>query len=101
LGNMDNLYALSLSNNQLTGSIPAELGNLSRLTQLTVNDNNLTGPIPHELGDLSKLSWLDLFGNQLTCWETTDVRAWANQVRWRNWDYPYPGQVVCPADISG
>ena len=46
---------LSLSENQLTGEIPAELGNLFNLQELSLNENQLTGEIPPELGRLSNL----------------------------------------------
>ena len=60
-GRVTELY---LGDNQLTGSIPAELGNLSNLEVLHLLDNQLTGPIPTELGNLSSLSDLNLERNQ-------------------------------------
>ena len=60
---------LSLSFNQLTGEIPAELGNLTNLTHLSLYDNQLTGEIPAELGSLTNLTnlkGLQLAYNQLT-----------------------------------
>ena len=41
---------LSLSVNQLTGEIPAELGDLANLEYLRLSTNRLTGEIPAELG---------------------------------------------------
>ena len=66
LGNLSSLVVLSLSSNQLTGSIPAELGNLSSLRGLYLSNNHLTGSIPAELGNLSSLVVLSLSSNQLT-----------------------------------
>ncbi len=57
---------LSLTNNQLTGSIPAELGSLTNLQQLYLYKNQLTGSIPPELGNLTNLQRLYLYNNQLT-----------------------------------
>ena len=57
---------LSLSTNQLTGTIPQELGNLTNLTDLRVYSNQLTGAIPQELGNLTNLRILNLHLNQLT-----------------------------------
>ena len=42
---------LSLSFNQLTGEIPAELGDLTNLKGLWLDRNQLTGEIPAELGN--------------------------------------------------
>ena len=66
LGDLASLSSLYLYDNQLTGSIPTELGNLSSLRSLVLYNNQLTGPIPSELGNLSSLRALDLSGNQLT-----------------------------------
>jgi len=57
---------LSLSINQLTGSIPPELGNLARLDHLYLNNNQLTGSIPPELSNLANLQVLGLFSNHLS-----------------------------------
>ena len=45
--------SLILRDNNLDGSIPAELGNLSKMWKLALSDNNLQGSIPTELGNLS------------------------------------------------
>ncbi|WP_342088401.1 T9SS type A sorting domain-containing protein [Dyadobacter sp. OTU695] len=41
---------LDLSQNKLTGAIPASFNNLTKLTKLDLSNNNLTGPIPDILG---------------------------------------------------
>lgn len=51
--------ALSLTDNQLVGSIPSELGQLS-LEVLSLADNRLSGPIPSELGQLTRLNLLSI-----------------------------------------
>ena len=66
MGDLTKLEELSLSSNQLTGTIPKELGNLSELERLNLSFNQLTGEIPSELGHLSKLQSLLLYVNQLT-----------------------------------
>jgi hypothetical protein len=62
----DAVISLSFHNNQLSGSIPAELENLSDLMELSLQYNQLRGTIPAELGNLSDLRWLDLYFNQLS-----------------------------------
>ena len=66
LAQLTGLTALTLQDNQLTGEIPAELGLLSGLNRLDLGNNNLTGGIPAELGDLGRLFHLDLSRNNLT-----------------------------------
>ena len=58
--------SLNLNDNQLTGTIPAELALLTGLDWLGLARNQLTGPIPAELGRLANLEVLGLDGNQLT-----------------------------------
>lgn len=56
---------LSLTGNNLSGTLPPELGDLAQLRRLVLNDNELTGPIPPELGKLSRLTMLRLSENSL------------------------------------
>lgn len=59
---LKNLRVLNLSNNRFTG-IPAEVGQLSNLEILDLSNNTLTG-LPYELGNLSHLKILNLKGNK-------------------------------------
>ena len=52
MGDLTNLTHLSLSSNQLTGAIPAELGGLTNLTELHLRSNQLTGCIPEGLRNI-------------------------------------------------
>ncbi len=61
LGNLAQLERLVLNGNRVSGRIPPELGNLSNLTMLTLRGNSMEGPIPSELGALTRLDTLDLF----------------------------------------
>ncbi|PIA64735.1 hypothetical protein AQUCO_00100305v1 [Aquilegia coerulea] len=60
------LDSLDLSENHLSGYIPASFGNLSELMQLNLQRNQLSGSIPVELSSCKKVVNLDLSGNQLT-----------------------------------
>ncbi len=66
LGNLASLGILNLARNSLTGSIPIELGNLTSLQYLAFSFNNLTGSIPTGLGNLASLERLSLGNNSLT-----------------------------------
>ena len=66
LWELSKLGNLELSENNLTGPIPPELGRLSNLTHLSLEGNDLSGPIPPELGNLSSLLYLSLDRNHLT-----------------------------------
>jgi len=66
LGNLSNLTFLDLSSNQITGSIPKELDNLNNLQKLVLSENQLTSSIPRELGNLNQLETLWLNNNQFT-----------------------------------
>ena len=65
LGDLANLELLNLGGNRLTGTIPAGLGDLVNLGALMLGGNQLTGSIPPELGRLTNLYWLFLNINQL------------------------------------
>ncbi|MDA8597139.1 leucine-rich repeat domain-containing protein [Candidatus Pacebacteria bacterium] len=60
-----NAQALDLSDNNLTGSLPAEVRQLQQLQILDLSNNQFTG-VPAEIGQLTKLEVLDLSHNQLT-----------------------------------
>jgi Leucine-rich repeat (LRR) protein len=54
---------INLPNNNLSGSLPAEIGNLDTLTVLNINDNALGGTIPAELYGMINLNRLYLANN--------------------------------------
>ena len=66
LGRLNHLEGLFLGRNELSGSIPSELGDLSNLRYLLIYDNELTGSIPYQLGDLSSLEEMHLGRNKLS-----------------------------------
>ena len=58
--------ALELTQNGLTGTVPAELSTLINLNELNLAENELTGTIPVALGTLANLKELNLSENELT-----------------------------------
>lgn len=62
---MTNLEELDISDNALTGALPAEIRKLQKLRILDASGNKMTG-VPAEIGQLSQLEQLDLSNNQLT-----------------------------------
>uniref|UniRef100_A0A8R7TC03 non-specific serine/threonine protein kinase n=2 Tax=Triticum urartu TaxID=4572 RepID=A0A8R7TC03_TRIUA len=66
MGRLSQLNVLDLSSNSLEGELPRELGNLERLFQLHLADNLFHGSIPQEFGALSSLELLDLSSNNLS-----------------------------------
>lgn len=64
---LDNSAAttLDVSNNHLTGALPAEIRKLTKLEYLYAANNQLTG-IPAEIGQLSSLKAMDFSHNNLS-----------------------------------
>lgn len=58
---LQNLKVLNLSDNHFS-SVPAEVGQLKNLEELNLSNNQITG-LPYELGKLSNLKVLNLRGN--------------------------------------
>ena len=66
LGKLNNLAALHLNTNKLSGSIPTEIGLMTSLQILDLRDNSLQGTLPSEIGLLSNLTAIRLEGNKFT-----------------------------------
>lgn len=66
LSSLSDLITLDLTGNQLSGPIPGSLGSLSNLKTLSLGGNQLEGSIPVELGQLASLEQLDLGDNKLS-----------------------------------
>ena len=66
LGNLTYLEYLDVSRNTVTGNIPSELGHLDHIQKLFMSNNKFSGSIPSSLGNLSTLQILSLNSNQLT-----------------------------------
>ncbi|XP_058071892.1 probable LRR receptor-like serine/threonine-protein kinase At1g56140 isoform X6 [Magnolia sinica] len=63
IGDLTNLTYLDVSENYMTGPLPAFIGNLTSLTSLYVSMNAMSGSIPKELGNLRNLITLDISSN--------------------------------------
>ena len=70
---MTSLQELNVSNNRMTG-IPAEIGQLKHLKVLNYNNNRLTG-LPLEFGNLTHLQVLDLSGNNVSQYDLNKIRS--------------------------
>ncbi|XP_065019665.1 leucine-rich repeat receptor-like serine/threonine-protein kinase BAM3 isoform X1 [Musa acuminata AAA Group] len=66
VGNFSALQILLLSGNQFTGEIPSQVGLLRHVLKVDVSKNNFTGRIPPEIGDCFLLTYLDLSQNHLS-----------------------------------
>ncbi|KAJ9556516.1 hypothetical protein OSB04_011130 [Centaurea solstitialis] len=63
---LDIYSLLDLSNNRISGEIPASLGNLKSLKVLNISNNNISGRIPVSFGNLKEIESLDLSHNKLS-----------------------------------
>lgn len=61
-----NLGQITLSNNQLSGPLPASIGNFSGVQKLLLDGNSFSGLIPPEIGQLQQLSKLDFSSNKFS-----------------------------------
>jgi len=73
--NNANVIGINMENNNLVGTIPAEVNDFSSLATLYLNGNQLTGAIPN-LSGLTNLSQLNLAVNQLT----GSIPSWLNTI---------------------
>ncbi|WP_435261219.1 leucine-rich repeat domain-containing protein [Tenacibaculum sp. nBUS_03] len=66
IGVLNHLKMLNLTLNKLTGLLPDSIGNLTSLNALFLGDNKLNGAIPASLSNLIGLAFLDLQKNNLS-----------------------------------
>jgi len=62
----DNMFAMWLDGNAITGTIPTEIGLMTGLASFSAANATLTGTIPEEIGNLNQLRRLWLFNNGLS-----------------------------------
>ena len=66
IGSLSNLVCLQLNSNKLTGRIPGFLGNCKKLQRLDLSRNQFYGSIPEDICSLSDLMWLHLNNNAIS-----------------------------------
>uniref|UniRef100_A0A0D9XRH5 Receptor kinase-like protein Xa21 n=1 Tax=Leersia perrieri TaxID=77586 RepID=A0A0D9XRH5_9ORYZ len=81
LGNFSSLYGIYLNQNNLVGSIPDSLGMLP-LESFEVSVNNLSGQVPLSLYNSSVLSYLNLGYNSLTGMIPSDIGFTLPSIGW-------------------
>jgi Leucine-rich repeat (LRR) protein len=64
--NLTMLVKLSMANNNLSGSLPANVGSLKSLKLMDISNNRFSGPIPEDIGNLRSLQNLSLAGNNFS-----------------------------------
>ncbi|XP_075669666.1 uncharacterized protein LOC142639358 [Castanea sativa] len=63
---LNNLVSIRLSENELSGQVPAEFGEFKKLVNLSLYYNSFTGPLPQNLGSSAKLYIVNLSMNFFT-----------------------------------
>ncbi|MFY9822423.1 MAG: pre-peptidase C-terminal domain-containing protein [Thermoanaerobaculia bacterium] len=66
VGSFPGLQALEAEGNSLTGALPHQLGMLANLQSLRLGLNGISGALPAELGNLARLQTLSLAFNHLS-----------------------------------
>ncbi|MQL75795.1 hypothetical protein Taro_008171 [Colocasia esculenta] len=66
ISNFSGLQTLLLSDNHFEGTIPLSIGDLHRVVKLDLSWNGFSGDIPPEIGNCSQLTYLDLSQNNLS-----------------------------------
>lgn len=66
ISGLPELVALFLQANDIGGTIPSSIGSLTKLTTLELSGNQISGPIPASVGDLSQLTFFSAYDNQLS-----------------------------------
>ncbi len=86
LGDLEQLHWIFLWGNQLSGSIPEEIGDLERLFTLYLHDNQLEGSLPRQLADITELSYLRVDENPALTGPIPleFLTLWLNRFHWND-----------------
>ena len=71
---------LALSNNKLSGAIPAELGQLSSLEYLRLSNNKLSGAIPQSFENLHRLERFSFDQSKICVPREGNVKFWIQTI---------------------
>lgn len=66
ISNICHVTQLSLSSNNLVGTLPSSLGSLSQLRSLQLNNNTITGELPTSVWSLENILTVDLSQNSMS-----------------------------------
>ncbi|KAJ9557357.1 hypothetical protein OSB04_011971 [Centaurea solstitialis] len=66
IGNFSEIKILLLDGNKLSGEVPPEIGGLRSVLKMDLSRNKFSGGIPPEIARCSSLTYLDLSRNELT-----------------------------------
>ena len=103
IGNLTKLTILRLDNTKLTGPIPAEIGNLAELKLLDLQNSNLTGPIPAEIGQVGKnrannsITTVNLSGNIWLCYNTSRPTRIGSKLTITGWPSKKCPEILTPS----
>jgi hypothetical protein len=74
---MKNVVAIDFFENNMNGTIPADLGLLTAMTTFNVGLNTLMGTLPASIGQLTALTLFDVGDNSLTGTIPTSIGSWS------------------------
>ena len=74
----DQIVAINLSFNNLTGNLPSEISKLTSLRTLNLAFNKLEGKLPKTLTEMTSLETLQLFSNNFSGAIPTDIGRMEN-----------------------
>ena len=95
IGDLDKLERLDLSSNALTGTVPSELELLTNIEELRLNVSRaLTGPLPSGLSNLSNLATVWISDTELCAPNAAGFRAWLKTISFSGLICPPAAQSV-------
>jgi Leucine-rich repeat (LRR) protein len=75
ISNWPKIRMLQMSQNKLSGSLPANLGQFTQLTNLSIDNNQFSGPLPSSMSALTNMLIFNCYKNSFTG-ALPDVSGW-------------------------